>query len=205
MAKRTTLFPDPFPYADYRRYTYAMGIATGDVIWVAGQLADEYDAEIGRMVCRGGLLEQTRLAFEKVRLILESAGAGFGDIVHQVDYITPAALESYQDTLNIRRQYFGDDLPVTTTVVVNRLLRDESLIEVEVVAVRGPSPRRSFPDPSAIGGLFPTPGAVQKGDLLFITAQPSVDAGASDVVNQAQAIYDAIGGSLKAAGPGLPM
>ncbi len=205
MGVRTTLYPDPFPYADYRRYTYSMGIASGDAIWVAGQLADEYDVGLGRMVCRGNLVDQARLAFEKVRLILESAGAGFQDIVHQVDYITPAAVKDYPGTLEIRHERFGDDLPATTTVVVNRLLREDSLIEVEVVAAPGPSPRQSFPAPPAPPGQLPTPRAVKKGGLLFITTPP-LDAatgevvGPTNVAGQTKAIFDIIGETLKVAG-----
>ena len=200
MASRNILYPDPFPYADYRRYTYAMGIAIGDLIWVAGHLADEYDPKIGRMVCRGDLADQTRLALEKVRLVLGSAGAGFGDIVHQVYYITPSAVEAYPETLELRRELYGHELPVTTTVVANTLLRNECLIEVEVVAVRGTSSRRSFPASRAPGQGITAPSAVAKGGVLFITAAAPEGVGKGDVAAQARAIYDTIDSVLQGAG-----
>ena len=62
MPERRVLLPDPFPYLDFRRYTYSMGVAAAGLIWAAGQEATEYDPGTGRLVRRGGLREQAQVA-----------------------------------------------------------------------------------------------------------------------------------------------
>lgn len=66
---------------------------------------------------------------------MKKARATFDDIVKTVDYITPQALPSYAATARIRREYFGDNYPAATGIVVNRLLREDWLIEIEAIAI----------------------------------------------------------------------
>ncbi len=206
MPRLKTLYPDPFPYLDYRRYAYAMGVASGDVIWTAGQIADKYDTEAGRMVVEGDLNAQVRMVYDKIALILDSGGLGLKDVVHVVEYITPAAMESYQQSMEARRHYFNDQLPATSTIVVNRLLRPNSLIEVEAVAIGGNSPRRANSIGPALPGKLPTPSVVEKGDMVFLGTQVSMDGESGqlvapgDVVGQASKIYQNMSELLYAAG-----
>jgi hypothetical protein len=51
-----------------------------------------------------------------------------------VEYITPDAVERYDEIAEIRRKYFGDT-PALSSVVCSALLRPEFLIEVVPTAV----------------------------------------------------------------------
>ena len=206
MPRIKTLYPDPFPYLDYRKYTYAMGVASGDVIWTAGQIADRYNTEAGRMVVEGDLDDQVRMVYDKIGLILDSGGMGLKDVVHVVEYITPDAMQAYPQTIDARRQHFQDQPPAISTLVVNQLLRPNSLIEVEAVAVGRGSPRRSHNLGSPLPNRLPTPAAVEKGDMVFLGTQASIEGEngllvtPGDVVGQASKIYQNIGELLDAAG-----
>ena len=82
---RSELSPlSPFPWLDYRRYTFSMGVEKGGLLFISGQTASQYASELGRVVCRGGVVEQTRLAYEKISTVLEAAGASFDNVVKTV-------------------------------------------------------------------------------------------------------------------------
>ena len=58
-------------------------------------------------LCKGDLLDQTRVIYEKLGVVLEAAGMSFDNVVQTVDYIDPAALPQYRDTGAIRREFLG--------------------------------------------------------------------------------------------------
>ncbi len=128
--------PAKFPWLDLRRYTFSMAVEASGVVYISGQTAGEYNADAGRVVCKGGLVEQTRLIYEKLAVVLEAAGLGFQNVVKTVDYLDPVALPHYRQTAAVRREYLRG--PVASTgVCVQRLLRRESLIEISAVAMTG--------------------------------------------------------------------
>ncbi len=83
----------------------------------------------------GDLEAQTREIYEQMGKLLKKAGATFDDVIKTVDYITPQALLDYRKTAKIRREYFKGNYPAATGIIVNRLLRNEWLIEVDAIAV----------------------------------------------------------------------
>ena len=62
------------------------------------QTASEYDPSVGAVVCKGDLLDQTRVIYEKLAVVLEAAGMSFDNVVQTVDYIDPSALPQYRET-----------------------------------------------------------------------------------------------------------
>jgi len=44
------------------------------------------------------------------------------------------------DVNRVRREYFGSTRPASTAVEVSRLVKDDLLVEIEVIAVRPPAP-----------------------------------------------------------------
>ena len=78
--------------------------------------------------------KNAEIIFENMKDILAAAGATFDDVVKTVDYIVPEALPNYKGTADVRREYFKDNLPAATGVVVNRLLKNEYLIEIDAIA-----------------------------------------------------------------------
>lgn len=197
------LEPAHFPYLDYRRYTFSLGLETPAGVWLSGHAASRYSPEEGTVVARGDLLEQARTAYEKIALLLQEAGLTLKQMVRSVDYVTPEGLREYEGLAALRRQLFGPRPPATTTVVVRQLLRPTALIEVEAMASPGPDAAA----PGEVDGLHRAQ-ARRLGDLLFIAGQLPFRPGTrevahpGDIVAQAEQIYENAGRLLAAAGLG---
>lgn len=197
--------PAHFPFFDYRRYTFSLGLDTPEGVWLSGHTAFRYDAALKSVVVEGDIVQQARTAYEKVRLVLEAAGLGFPHVVQTVEYVPAKALQDYPRVAELRRQIFGPaeaGLPAVSTVAIRSLLRPDALIEVEVLASR----RKHQPvDP---GWRAPSSSCVARraGDILYISAQspvrPGADdiVGAGDVVAQARQVYENASAVLRAAG-----
>ena len=157
--------PAKFPWLDLRRYTFSMAVEASGVVYISGQTAGEYNADAGRVVCKGGLVEQTRLIYEKLAVVLEAAGLGFQNVVKTVDYLDPVALPHYRQTAAVRREYLRG--PVASTgVCVQRLLRRESLIEISAVAMTGD--KRAVGSEGSDRSLTFAP-AVESGDIVWLS------------------------------------
>jgi enamine deaminase RidA (YjgF/YER057c/UK114 family) len=115
-----------------------MGAENSGILYLSGQTASEYDPKLDRVVCKGDLLDQTRVIYEKLAVVLEAAGMSFQNVVQTVDYIDATALPLYRETGAIRKEYLGDNNPLGATgICVERLLRPDAFIEVSMVAMRG--------------------------------------------------------------------
>jgi enamine deaminase RidA (YjgF/YER057c/UK114 family) len=165
----TAIRPARFPWFDYARYTFSLGLDLGGVAVLSGHTASEYDAERGRIVVKGPLAQQARTAYAKIEAILEAAGLGLEDVVRVVEYVKVAAIDNYPEIERARREVLGSARSTVNTVCVSALLRPEALLEIEVIARRG-------------GGDDPFDGVVY---LPSLTAPE-----ASDLVGQATAIFD---------------
>jgi len=128
--------PSTFPWFDYARYTFSLGLRRGDEAWLSGHSASEYDRDRGRIVVNGGMTDQARTAYAKVDAILEAAGLGRGDVARIVENVTAAGRDAYAEAAAVRTELFGDR-PAVCVTSVDRLLRPAAWLEVEVVAARG--------------------------------------------------------------------
>lgn len=133
---RRALEPADFPFLDYRRFTFSLGVEAGPAVWLAGNTGARFDAARGRMVVEGDLVAQARVAVDKMRRTLEAGGLGLGDVVRVGEYVAPAAVADLPRLAALRREIFGAAAPATSTIVVQSLLRPEALIEIEAVAAR---------------------------------------------------------------------
>ena len=196
--------PQKFPWLDLNRYTFCLGAESGGIMYLAGQTASEYDPAVGAVVCKGDLLAQTRVIYEKLGVVLESAGMSFDNVVQTVDYIDPAALPQYRETGAIRREFLGGTPVGATGICVERLLRPDALLEVSAVAVRGEK-RAVNPGYDRYGALTYVPGVIA-GDTLWTSGfvgNEEVDGQASfpqDTGVQMGLTYDIVGSVLAAAG-----
>ncbi len=129
--------PDKFPWLELRRYTFCLAAEHSGIVYLSGQTASEYDPDSGKVVCKGDLLDQTRVIYEKLGVILEAAGLSFDNVVQTVDYVDPVGLPQYRQTGEIRRQYLGGTPVGSTGICVERLLRPDALIEVSAIAMAG--------------------------------------------------------------------
>ena len=196
--------PQKFPWLDLNRYTFCLGAESGGILYLAGQTASEYDPAVGAVICKGDLLAQTRVIYEKLGVVLEAAGMSFDNVVQTVDYIDPAALPQYRETGAIRREFLGGSPVGSTGVCVERLLRPDALLEVSAVAVRGEK-RAVNPGYDRYGALTYVPGVIA-GDTLWTSGfvgNEEVDGQVSfpqDTGVQMGLTYGIVGSVLEAAG-----
>lgn len=181
--------PARFPWFDYARYSFSLGLKTAAGTYLSGHTASEYEPAAKRMVVRGGMEAQVRTAYAKIGAILESAGLGYGEVVRLVEYLRPEGIERYAEAAAVRAEVFGARQPVVNTVPVKSLLRPEAFIEIEATAAAAPEARAT------------------SGVVFLPTVQPLDDdgtiVGAGDVVAQTRAIFERAGRMLKALGLGF--
>ncbi|MCH8297849.1 MAG: RidA family protein [Chloroflexi bacterium] len=198
--------PDKFPWLDLNRYTFCLGAENSGILYLSGQTASEYDPKQGRVVCKGDLLDQTRVIYEKLAVVLEAAGMGFQNVVQTVDYIDATALPLYRQTGAIRKQYLGDTPVGATGICVERLLRPDAFIEVSMVAMKGEK-KPINPGWDRYGQLTYVP-AVEVDNIVWTSGflgSETVDGQAhypQDTARQVELTYGIIGEVLAAAGAG---
>ena len=92
----------------------------------------------------GGMAPQVHRTFERLQAIVGHAGAGFDAVVKQLVYVTD--IDAFMTTGDIRRRFFVEPYPVTTTVQVVRLYHPDLLVEITAAAE---IPRDRFRRPAA--------------------------------------------------------
>ena len=178
----TPLKPARFPWFDYSRYSFSLGLKSASGTYLSGHTASQYDPDAKRIVVRGSMTEQVRTAYAKIGAILEAGGLSFADVTRVVEYVRPEGIERHAEAAAVRAQ-LCDDKTAVSTVPVKSLLRPEALIEIEVTAATSP-------------------------DVVYLpTVQPLDDhgsiIGAGDVVAQTQAIFERAQRMLAALGLGF--
>ena len=128
--------PKKFPWLDLNRYTFTLGVEKNGILYISRNTASAYDKEKGRIICKGDIVEQTKLAFEKMGVVLEAAGMSFANVVRTVEHIDPTALHQYPQVSEIRSKYLGSSPASNSAFCVQRLLRPDALIEISAVAMR---------------------------------------------------------------------
>jgi len=107
---------------------YAQAIRAGHVIYVSGTVgADEKGFP-------KDLESQLKLAFRAIEETLKAQGATLQDVAVERIYTTD--MEALKKCQELRKQIYGGHLPAATWVEVRKLYTPESLIEIEVEAVK---------------------------------------------------------------------
>src|SRR5262245_11586465 len=110
---------------------FSMGViqGPGQAVYLKGQVA--LDGQ-GHVVGVGDMRAQTRQALENIEAVLASVGGRMEDIVALTHHVTD--IEAFMATGDVRRRFFGEPDPVTTTVQVVRLYRSDLLVEITAIA-----------------------------------------------------------------------
>ncbi len=108
---------------------YSQAIVANGFVFVAGQVP--IDPSTGKVV-EGGIREQTRRVLENVKAILEASGSSLEKVVKVNVYLKRA--EDFAAMNEVYSQYFPTEPPARTTVVTN-MVREEFLIEIDVIAL----------------------------------------------------------------------
>ena len=116
-------------------YSQAVRVKTGDLLFVAGQVAIDIE---GHLVGEGDVASQTKQVFENIHQILRSVDAYLGNVVEFTTYVV--GKENIQPYLRARMEIFSNaypdkEYPANTLLVVEALVREELLIEIKAVAI----------------------------------------------------------------------
>jgi len=77
--------------------------------------------------------EQTRLAMENIKSILDREGLTFTDVVKVTKYLTD--MRDMDGMVAVMAEYFGNWTPASTTVCVNQLSTPGARVELDMIAV----------------------------------------------------------------------
>jgi 2-iminobutanoate/2-iminopropanoate deaminase len=119
-------------------YTPAIKVHSGSTVYVAGVTAapvyhhhPHVKSDFAGIPLDAG--EQTQLAMQNLRKVLQAAGGDLADIVQLFRFIRD--LDKNQDAINkVMGEYMGNHRATSTTVEVTRLATDDRLV-VELAAV----------------------------------------------------------------------
>jgi 2-aminomuconate deaminase len=112
----------------------------GDFLFVSGTSARRADntiagAEVDSLgTTRLDIRAQTRAVIENIRDILQSAGAGLGDVVEVCTYLVN--MDDFAGYNEVYGEFFGYDGPARTTVAVHQLPHPHLLIEITARAYK---------------------------------------------------------------------
>ena len=112
--------------------TYSHGVdipAGARVVMLSGQVAMRADGTVPE-----GIEAQAEQVWNNIRLCLEDAGMGIGDIVKFTSYLTHS--QDLAKFSEVRGRHLGAHRPTSTLLVIQALARPELLVEVEVVAAK---------------------------------------------------------------------
>jgi 2-iminobutanoate/2-iminopropanoate deaminase len=109
---------------------YVHGVRAGGLVFVAGQVARDGE---GHIVGVGDIEAQTAQVLENVQAVLAQAECTLADVVKVTVYLTD--MRHRERVGAIRRRYFGEHLPASTTVEVSKLGGPELMIEIDAVAL----------------------------------------------------------------------
>lgn len=108
---------------------YSHAVKAGNLLFVSGQGPTAAD---GSGVVRGTIEEETTLALENVKAILEDAGSSLDHVVKVNAYL--ADMGNFARFNEVYKTYFTENCPARTTIQAGRLPLDFQ-VEVDAVAV----------------------------------------------------------------------
>jgi enamine deaminase RidA (YjgF/YER057c/UK114 family) len=124
-----TSFNPPNVWKPFGAFSMMKIQGQGRIVHLKGQVALDRD---GQVVGKDDMRAQVRQTLENVRAVLASVGGTMADIVSLTQYATD--IEAFMAASDIRKQFFTEPFPVTTTVQVVRLYRPDLLIEITAMA-----------------------------------------------------------------------
>lgn len=117
-------------------YSHAARVRAGDLYFIAGQLSVGAD---GAIVGKGDFEAQFRQVFENLGAVLKGLGVSFDHVAKFTTYFVHS--QDIEKFMALRAAHFprifGGKYPPNTICVVDRLVKEEFLLEVEAIARGG--------------------------------------------------------------------
>ena len=110
-------------------YSPAVAVKSANLLFISGQVA--FDDE-GRVVGPGDIVAQARKIFDNIRILLNSAGLDFEDVIKTNYYVTDVS--QFPKVVSLRTEYFSGVYPASTMVEVKGLVHEDLILEIEAVA-----------------------------------------------------------------------
>jgi len=111
-------------------FEYSPAVRAGDMVYLAGVVGGSPGGDqASDEELRAGFVR----AFETVAQVLETAGAGWGDVVEMTTYHTdlPRQIDIF---FEVRSEYVSAPFPAWTAIDIDRLYPDNGTVEIKVVA-----------------------------------------------------------------------
>lgn len=109
---------------------YSRAVRIGNIVEVTGTVAVD---EGGAVVGDGDAYAQTKFIIEKIKAVLERAGATLSDVVRTRMFVTDIA--RWEEYGKAHGEFFKDIKPCTSMIEVKGLIAPEYLIEIEATAI----------------------------------------------------------------------
>jgi reactive intermediate/imine deaminase len=124
-------FINPPTMATPRGYTHVAEITNGRTVYISGQIALDQSGEI---VGVGDMRAQAEQVFTNLKAALDAVGTDFAHVVKMTIYTVDIA--QIPVIREVRDRYVNiENPPASTAVEIRRLVREEFLVEIEVVAI----------------------------------------------------------------------
>ena len=111
--------------------------APGDLLFISGAtpspLYHKHPHELSEHEHPIGIADQTRLAMENIKTILDHEGLTWTDVVKVTKYLTD--MRDMDGMVAVLAEYFGVWTPASTTVCVNQLSTPGARVELDMIAV----------------------------------------------------------------------
>ena len=104
-------------------------VRAGNLLFISGATAKMTDAEYGDMAA------QTEAILVLIKNMVEAEGGSLHNVVKVTNFVTDISKEATDASRDMRRKYFGENLPASTRVQVVGLIEPQLLIEIEAIAV----------------------------------------------------------------------
>lgn len=126
----TPIFRGPDGRTIFERFGYSAAVRAGDFVYVAGQIGLNPD---------GSMPEsdevQFRNAFDRLKVVLEAAGASLDDIVELVSYHVGLQEDGHlPGFVKVKNDYIAAPYPTWTILGIEGLARPGLVIEIKAVA-----------------------------------------------------------------------
>ena len=109
---------------------YSRAVRVGNVIEMSGTIA--LDGE-GRSLGVGDPFKQTIEIIKIAERVIEQAGGSLEDVIRTRIYVTDISM--WEEVGRAHGEFFGKIKPATSMVEVSKLIRPESLVEIEFTAI----------------------------------------------------------------------
>ncbi|MFD2646110.1 RidA family protein [Pseudomonas japonica] len=128
--KRQSITP-PATQVLYDNFHFSPATRVGDLIWVSGQVGIDHT-----LTPVDGIVEQSHLAFQALRQVLEAAGATLADVVELTTFHTRMQTDM-AEFAKVKDEYFPTRYPSWTAVGISELAMPQLRVEIRAVAVAG--------------------------------------------------------------------